>query len=115
MEMLKKIVRSKPDLIAEYPMLSEIFNSDGTIKDINDVLVNKKYNKMISNYILYEIYLKNINQLDMSNKNLKQINNIWDNLSMVFEELTTMIINFMNSHNLLYKKNAKNSLIEITN
>lgn len=115
-EMLKKIVSSKPEIILEYPILKEIFNEDGTIKNIDEFLYNEqKYNKIVSDYIVSEVYLNNLNQIDLSNKNSKQVENFWNNISKAFAEVTSMLKDFVSNPDNLSKENATNSFVDLFN
>lgn len=115
-EMLKRIVNGKPEIISEYPILKEIFNEYGTIKNIDELLFNnQKDNKIISDYIVSEIYSNKLNQIDLSSKSYEQIENFWNNISTAFAEVTNMLKDFVNNPDNLSKENATNSFVDLFN
>ena len=70
-ESMDKIIKEHPEELKKYKMLETIYNSDGTRKDLKDLLTRKLNENFIDrglydNYFNYEIAKGNVNKIDIS-------------------------------------------------
>ena len=103
-ERLSQIIQEHPNLISEYPMLNIIFNKNGKLISIEDILKQKPINNQLArDYILNQIYNNKVNELNTDEYNQEERINFIDNISICFEKEIDKIISFIKNPQIIKK------------
>ena len=104
---LDNIIKNNPKELDNYPVLKQIYNSDGTKKSFSEIVLKKVYenenNKgVFDNYIRSGIYYNKLNEVPIDTAKKENINNFFKKLSYIFRENSLTIIDY------LYDEKKKN-------
>ena len=115
-EVLEKIIKEHPEVINEYPVLNNIFDLTGNLKDFNSINLNGDYcESIIADYILYLNYNKSFDNYNFDNKSEEELNNFFDLISIAFDKIGNLLCNLLDSPNNLYSNNATESYSDLIN
>lgn len=113
---LSQIISGHPELVSEYPMLTLIFNENGQLKDIQDILRQKlPTNQLVTDYILDCIYSNNLPDIKVRQYSSDEQINFIDNISNAFENELAKLHDFIKNPSYIYKKDASVSLVDDCN
>lgn len=113
---LKSIVSQHSELVEEYPILESIFKKDGSLKPIEELLKNKPVeNKIITDYILEEIYLNKLNDFDLTNFTSSEKTNFINNIANTFENELKKVKSIIENPDNISKQNGSDSYIDDIN
>lgn len=113
---LKSIVSQHSELVEEYPILESIFKKDGSLKPIEELLKNKPVeNKIITDYILEEIYLNKLNDFDLTNFTSSEKTNFINNIANSFENELKKVKSIIENPDNISKQNGSDSYIDDIN
>ena len=115
---MKQIISNHPELIKKFPVLELLYDNDGTIKNVEEIIMGEPLkNQMIVDFILEAIYNDELKKIDITNCTTQQKCNYMKNLSNCLSFELDKIQAFVNNPMLIRKDDTyllfKANLFEI--
>lgn len=109
-ENIRKIVQNNPILIAEYPVLNNLFKKNGTPKNLDEMLSEnfKSHDiiKMYEDFIIYDIRHQGLNMINMSNKTQDERYNIITKLNNILNTKVNYVLDSINEYEFRMKSDS---------
>ena len=101
-ENTRRIIKENPNLIKEYPVLTNLFDNNGNYKSLETMLSEKfkshDIREMYTDYIIYDIRHGGLDNINLNNKSDEYKYNVLNNLCNVFRTIINKTINVINDY-----------------